>query len=138
MDTDAVEYAEWKAIPSFARQLPLYDSNPIDTSQLYPLNINSGALVNSLRVKSGPGILFGFSVFNNKGSAQFLQVFDSQTLPAEGLAPELTFTMAASSNFATDWIPGRTFRRGIWIVNSSTAATKTIGSADCYIDAQFV
>lgn len=104
----------------------------------YPLSASSLALQSAFQATSGPARLFGFQVLNTKASAQFIQLFDSQTAPASGAVPVCVFTTAGSSNLATayPW-PGRWFSRGIWIVNSSTAATLTAGSADCYYDVQY-
>lgn len=111
---------------------------PDESRALEPLNTHSIAYATSLIVKSGPGILFGFTVYSSRTTAQFIQVFDSSTLPADGAIPELVIAIPASSDRELNWIPGRTFRVGIVLVNSSTGATKTIGSADCFFDAQFL
>ena len=105
----------------------------------FPCNSTSNALESSRVVKSGAGTLYGFSGFNNKVSAQFIQVFDAGSVPADGVAPVFVMTVPTVANFSVDfghW--GRAFSRGIVITNSSTAATKTVGSADCWIDAQYV
>jgi len=104
-----------------------------------PLNSSSNVLASSLLVKAGTGTLFGVSVFNSKASAQFVQLFDLAVLPADGAVPTATFTVAASSNLGLYFgSVGRSFNAGILLCNSSTAATKTIGSADCFFDAQYI
>ena len=104
-----------------------------------PLNTHSNVYENAHAVKSGPGYLFGFTVYNSKGSGQFIQVFDSSTLPAEGAVPETFFDIATVVAKGVQWLPlGRSFLRGIYLVNSSTGPTKTIGSADCFFDAQYI
>lgn len=104
-----------------------------------PLSTHSNAYANALQVKSGAGILFGFTVYNSNASAQFIQVHDSATLPADGAVPVAVLTAQATDNLAVSYIfPGRFFQRGIWLCNSSTGPTKTIGSADCFFDAQYV
>lgn len=104
-----------------------------------PISASTSALSNQLTVKSGQGMLFGISGFNNNAAAQFIQIHDVQGVPADGAIPVVVITVPTVANFSMDWIfPGRYFRRGIYICNSSTAATKTIGSADCWIDAQFI
>lgn len=108
------------------------------SQDLQPDNIHSNALVASLVVKTGPGILYGFTVYNSKAAAQFVQVFDAAILPADGAIPACVFTVATVANLPVNWIPGRTFKTGCVICNSSTAATKTIGSADLFIDAQYL
>ena len=57
---------------------------------------------------------------------------------SEGAAPVVVAKVAADSSFSMDWGPqGRVFDNGCYICNSSTRATKTIGSADCWFDAQY-
>lgn len=111
---------------------------PTAEQSLEPLNIHGNALVASLVVKTGPGILYGFSLYNAKVSAQFIQVFDAASVPADGAIPAAIFTVATVANLAVNWLPGRTFTTGCVICNSSTAATKTLGSADCWLDVQYL
>lgn len=104
-----------------------------------PLNASSPALEASRIIKTAPGVLFEIAGYNSKVSAQFIQLFDSTTLPAEGAIPKYVMTAAASSNFAKDFgIYGMTFINGIVACNSSTAPTKTIGSADVFFTARYV
>lgn len=103
-----------------------------------PLNARSNVYANALLVKSGPGLLFGFSVYNSKNAAQFVQVFDSHDAPAAGAVPDAVFTVATVAHLAVSYIfPGRFHKYGIWIVNSSTGPTLTAGLADCFFDAQY-
>ena len=111
---------------------------PPDYMALEPLNIHSNVYEASRVVKTGPGILYGFTVYNSKSSAQFVQLFDAGTLPADGAIPVWTATVAATSNLGVNWLPGRTFTTGIILCNSSTGPTKTIGAADCFFDAQYL
>ena len=104
-----------------------------------PLNARSNAYEASRLVKAGPGVLFGLSGYNSKASGQWIQIHDSPVLPPEGAVPELILTVATVANFSVLWaLPGRVFQRGIYLVNSSTGPTKTIGSADCWFDAQYI
>lgn len=104
----------------------------------YPLSASSLALQQQFLVTSGPARLFGFQVYSNKAAAQFIQLFDSQTAPGSGAVPVAVYTIGSTANLpvAYPW-PGRWFTRGIWLANSSTAATQTAGSADCYFDVQY-
>ena len=111
---------------------------PDADEQLLPLNKSSIAYAASLVIKTGPGILYGFTVYSSKTSSQFVQVFDATTLPADGAIPAALFTVATAANLGVNWIPGRTFQNGIVICNSSTGPTKTLGSADCWFDAQYL
>jgi len=51
----------------------------------------------------------------------------------------VVFTVAAASNLVVAYtLPGRRFHQGVYITNSSTAATLTVGSADCFYDVQTI
>jgi hypothetical protein len=100
-------------------------------------NVTTSALAASLQVKSSAGTLFMLTGYNNKASNQFIQIHNS-TAPSGGAAPVITFTVPANSNFSFDFgMYGRYFSTGIYVVNSSTVATYTAGSADCWFDAQY-
>ena len=113
---------------------------------LAPANSDSAAYVASQIVKAevggikgtGAGVLYGVTGYNS-GAAQFLQVFDSSTLPADTAVPAVVIAIAATSNFSIDFgVLGRGFVRGCVICNSSTGPTKTIGAANCWINARFL
>ncbi len=102
-----------------------------------PLNFNQGALRNAV-VVPGRIVVYGFLVYNTKASAQYLNVFDASTLPADGGVPLFSFALAANSGVGFDWTPrGRQFQTGLVLCNSSTDTAKTIGSVDCFFDVQF-
>lgn len=103
-----------------------------------PFNDASVAYEASHIFKSKPGILYGLSGFNSKGSAQWVQIFDANRLPADGGVPLVTFTVPTVANFSVDFgVLGMRFNAGIVVCNSSTGPTKTIGSADCFFTGRF-
>lgn len=108
---------------------------------MLPTNSRSNVYEKSRVVKSGEGILVGFTVYNS-GAAQFIQWHDSAVVPAAGAVPEGVITIGATSDRELMWaageIKGRTFDRGIVLVNSSTGPTYTAGAADCFFDAQYI
>ncbi len=111
------------------------------TSALWasPNNSTAVAYVASQVVKATPGNLYGVSGYNSKASAQFIQLHDAASLPADTAVPVTVISVPASSNFSIDFgVYGRKFSTGIVISNSSTGPTKTIGSADCFYDARFM
>lgn len=110
-----------------------------NVSAAAPDNTTTTALAASLVVKAVAGTLYGLSGYNNLGVAQYLQVHDAASLPADASVPKVTFAIAANSNFSLDFgLRGRKFDTGIVVSNSTTLATKTIGAANCWIDAQYV
>ena len=111
---------------------------PGEDEALVPLNYSSRALSSSAVVKTGPGLLYGVTVTNTSASAQYFQLFDASTLPADGAIPILAKSIPANDAVGFSWLPGRTFLVGIIVCNSSTNATKTIGSANCFFDCQFL
>lgn len=102
------------------------------------LNDTSAAYEASSISKATGGRAWGLTGYNSKGSAQFIQLHDSATLPADAAVPAVVITVPAASNFSVDFgVYGRNFANGIVWCNSSTGPAKTIGSADCFVDLQY-
>lgn len=102
-------------------------------------SIASSGLVASLIIKASPGRLFNLIITNTKASAQYIQLFNSTTLPADTTAALVSIYVPATSSASIDYsLIGRYFSTGIVVSNSSTAATKTIGSADCFFSAEYL
>lgn len=102
-----------------------------------PLNFNATALRSSI-VVPGKIVVYGFTVYNTKASAQYVNVFDASTLPADTAVPLFSWPVAANNGVGFAFSPrGRQFQTGLVLCNSSTDATKTIGSVDCFFDVQF-
>lgn len=117
-------------------------SAPLETPRrvqnVEPSEAHTTALAASLVVKASEGTLLTVNGYNSKGSAQFIQVHNAAALPSDTAVPIIVFTAAASSNFSyTLDNAGQTFSTGIVVCNSSTAATKTIGSADCWFNVRY-
>jgi hypothetical protein len=101
-------------------------------------NAASGALAASLVIKATPGNLYNLNVYNDKAAAQYIQLHDAAALPADTAVPVFTFSVPTKGTVNIPLsIFGKWFANGIVVCNSSTGATKTIGSADCWFDAQF-
>ena len=100
-------------------------------------NENSRAVAASIVVCQRPALLCGFTV--SSIAAQFIQVFDAGALPADTAVPLIVFAVGATSVMSASFLPyPRSFRNGIVLCNSSTQHTKTIGTADCIFDVQFI
>lgn len=100
---------------------------------------NSQGLASSFVVKPTSGLLFGFTVTSTNAAAAFIQVFDLAAVPADATVPLFSFNVAAGNFVSASWVPyPRAFRNGIVLCNSSTQGTKTIGSADCLFDVQYL
>jgi hypothetical protein len=104
-----------------------------------PINASTAAFATSLVVSAGPTRLLRLSGYNAKASAQFIQLYNTVSLPADTAVPVVVLTAAASSNFSLDLgMYGKKFGVGLVVGNSSTGATKTVGSADCWIEVTHV
>jgi len=112
---------------------------PCDRSTCSPLNATTTAYAASLVIKASEGTLYYVSGFNSKNAEQFILFFDSAALPANGAVPKIVYRVDARADFdfPLDHF-GRHFRNGIVVSNSSTGPTLTIGSADCWFDAQYL
>lgn len=129
-------------IPSTAAQAVTPASDAIFSvafaSSSAPTNSAQSTYAASKVIKGSAGTLFGIAGYNSKASAQFIQLHDASSLPADTAAPEFNITVPAASNFSIDFgTRGMTFSTGIVVCNSSTAETKTIGAADCQFFARY-
>lgn len=137
-------YRTWPLPPVAAIIVPAteveqaYPDNTGELSLALPLSSTSQALEASRVVKSGSGVLWGFSGISNAGGSQFVQAFDARELPADGAIPIIVVGVGPGGNFSYDGgTMGRPFREGIILCCSSTLATKTIAAASCWFDAQY-
>ena len=111
------------------RPVPVWivDSAPPTGTMVY-----STALEASRVLKPSAGTLISVTVTNTRNGQQFAQLFDAASVPADNAVPLASFRLSATDARTFDVpITGLAFSTGIVICNSSTQATKTIGSADC-------
>lgn len=98
----------------------------------------STALASSLVVKASAGRLYLLTITNTKASAQYIQIHDTAAVPANGEVPVYSFYVPATTTVSFDATAfGDYFGTGITVVNSSTVATKTLGSADVWFTALY-
>lgn len=119
--------------------LHVNDNGALRVAGTEPTNVTTTAYATNLVVKATAGKLCGLQGYNSKATAQFIQIHDAASLPADAAVPKIIFTVPGVSNFSLDLgVNGRLFTTGIVVCCSSTGPTKTIGSADIWVDAQFI
>jgi len=97
------------------------------------------ALAASLVIKASAGRLYQLTGINSAASSQYIQLFNSTTLPADGATPLVVLLVPANANFSFDLLSiGKYFSTGIVVSNSSTLATKTIGTSTCWFNAEYL
>ena len=100
-------------------------------------NKSSSGLADSLIISSNPSVLYGLTIYNGKAPAQYIQLHDAASLPADASIPIYPpIQIDTGETKGLSFPEGRIFSTGIVVCNSSTANTKTIGAADCMFDAQ--
>ncbi len=102
-------------------------------------NATTSALAASLVVKASAGVLYKLTGVNTLGSTQYIQVHNATSVPSNGAVPAVCIAVPTATTFDIDFGPrGRTFSTGIVVCNSTTVPTKTLGSANCWFDAQYI
>lgn len=125
-------------VPVSSAGVPFTTANPL------PAGVVIGALAGATRIsstvfegskvlKAGAGTLVSLTGSTTAVTDQYIQLFNSTTVPANGTAPITYFTLPAGSDFSYDLpITGMPFTVGITVSNSTTTSTKTAGAADCW------
>lgn len=103
-----------------------------------PRNLNDYTKVNQLLLPQACRV-YQFTAFSSNAAAQFVLMFDTGVLPADGVAPAMAFLVAITSHIqVTFGHNGRVFRSGLSLCTSSTSVTKTINAtADTLFDVQY-
>lgn len=100
------------------------------------LTKSNTVIATGLIVKAAPGKLYSLHVHNNRGSAQFIHVYNATTTPV-AQNPVVVLSLAAGAYAHLEWHEGLELSTGIFVGNSSTVDTYTIGSADCHFCVQY-
>lgn len=112
-------------------------STPITAAA--PKNVGVAALSAGAQLAAVPVVLYGLTINNTNAAAQFVQIHDSASAAAEGAVPALCFKAPAADEQVLDFgVYGMAFTNGVYVCNSSTSATKTIGAADCQFFARLI
>lgn len=95
--------------------------------------VNSTAFESGKVLKSSAGTLVTLQGYTTASSLQYLQIFDSTTVPSNGAVPIWFIPVVANSYFSLDVpLTGVPFTTGISVSNSSTISTKTAGGSNIW------
>jgi len=128
-----------ETITTTAYGLAVPNPYPYGVPEELPRNAATTALSASIVAFTGQGRLMGFSVSSTRASGQFIQLFNASTLPADGAIPLVSIDIATVTAKGVAFDPsGRWMTIGCVICNSTTQGSKTLGSADCLFDVQYI
>jgi hypothetical protein len=95
---------------------------------------NTNVVAASGVVKATPGTVYGFTVMNSNGATRYFQLYNLAAVPSDAAVPFMSFELATGTSKTIDFgVYGCAFSVGVCWANSSTNATKTIGSADSLV-----
>lgn len=101
--------------------------------------VSSTALEVGHVIKNGAGRLYSLMITSTRTSAQFIQIHNTTSVPADTAVPVYSFYIPAASSISLSAEDiGDYFDTGISVCNSSTIATKTVGAADCFFTARYL
>lgn len=101
----------------------------------FPLGtfVGSTALEADHVIKASAGNGLRVSGMNTLNAQQWIQVHDAASAPADTAVPKIARYVLARDNFVID-LTGIQFTNGIYVCNSTTGPTKTIGAANCWFE----
>jgi hypothetical protein len=103
-----------------------------------PINSTSTAGEAGRVVKAAPGRVYRFSAYNDNAATRFIQLHDATSAPADTAVPVFVIQVATKTTVTVDFGRyGRLFSTGIYICNSTTGTTKTLGGTDNLFDVGF-
>jgi hypothetical protein len=95
----------------------------------YPTGATN-ALAASAQVATAPCWLR--AIYGRNGASPEIQIHDAASTPSDGTAPLLSIPVGANQPFSIVFSEELVMANGIFVCNSSTSATKTIGAADVF------
>lgn len=99
---------------------------------------DSTAFEASRVVKASAGRLYQLTGYNSSSAGTFVQIHNTTSVPADGVAPVVMFFVPPQSNFSYELKQGDYFSTGITVCVSSTGPTKTIAGAIAWFNARYL
>lgn len=117
----------------------MFSSNVPEGNSAWACSNYAGHAAASGVIKASAGKLYGVTLTSDNAAMQYVMFFNSTTVPVDTTAPLFAVCVPADSTIQLDFSNmGKYFSTGIAWSNSSTFATKTIGSADCSVEARYL
>lgn len=107
--------------------IPLPVAFSLPSTFWYPVTI--GSLSNSGVFKSSAGKFYQLNGFSNKGTKRYFMLFDSASVPSNGVSSWMCLNVPANGTFSIDYTRPRVFTSGLSWAISTTPDTLTIDTA---------